>query len=159
MPDEKKCKYCAMMIPKEAKICPHCRKNIGSGSNLWVILILLLLIFWLAGKCSIPSFNSYRETAKKAATAPTPEVTLTDKGKIVKKAHPTWENSDCNTIADNKIRVGMTTDQVETAWGKPYKINTTITGTSQSDQWVMNKNGDTYIYFDNGILTSIQQSK
>lgn len=26
---EKKCKYCAMMIPKEAKICPHCRKTQG----------------------------------------------------------------------------------------------------------------------------------
>jgi hypothetical protein len=27
--DEKKCRYCAMMIPKEAKICPHCRKKQG----------------------------------------------------------------------------------------------------------------------------------
>ena len=27
---EKKCKHCAMMIPKEAKICPHCRKKTGS---------------------------------------------------------------------------------------------------------------------------------
>jgi hypothetical protein len=26
---EKKCKYCAMMIPKDAKICPHCRKTLG----------------------------------------------------------------------------------------------------------------------------------
>lgn len=26
---ERKCKYCAMMIPKEAKICPHCRKRQG----------------------------------------------------------------------------------------------------------------------------------
>jgi|WetSurMetagenome_2_1015567.scaffolds.fasta_scaffold00682_12 hypothetical protein len=26
---EKKCKYCAMIIPKEANICPHCRKKQG----------------------------------------------------------------------------------------------------------------------------------
>ena len=26
---EKKCKFCAMMIPKEASICPHCRKRQG----------------------------------------------------------------------------------------------------------------------------------
>jgi hypothetical protein len=53
----------------------------------------------------------------------------------------------------------MTSDQVKADWGKPYKINATITGTSQSDQWVMHKNGGTYIYFNNKILTSIQQSK
>jgi hypothetical protein len=46
---EKKCRYCAMMIPKEAKICPHCRKRQGLS---WPVKILLTLI----GLALLPSF-------------------------------------------------------------------------------------------------------
>lgn len=35
---EKKCKHCAMMIPKEAKICPHCRKRQGMGLFAKIII-------------------------------------------------------------------------------------------------------------------------
>ena len=36
----KKCKHCKMDIPKDAKICPHCRKKQKSGILKWVVLIL-----------------------------------------------------------------------------------------------------------------------
>ena len=46
---EKKCKYCAMMISKEAKICPHCRKKQGMTLLGKIIigffLFILLCIF------------------------------------------------------------------------------------------------------------------
>ena len=38
---EKKCRQCAMMIPKEAKICPHCRQKQGMSSLLKIILIVI----------------------------------------------------------------------------------------------------------------------
>lgn len=43
---EKKCRYCAMMIPKEAKICPHCRKKFGWTTPAKIAVVLLgLAIF------------------------------------------------------------------------------------------------------------------
>ena len=40
---EKKCKYCAMMIPKEAKYCPHCRKRQGTSTGVKILAVLLFL--------------------------------------------------------------------------------------------------------------------
>jgi len=43
MTEEKKCKHCAMTIPKEAKICPHCRKNQGTSIGVWILAIIFIL--------------------------------------------------------------------------------------------------------------------
>ena len=53
-----------MMIPAEAKICPHCRKK--QGSSLFLKVILLLFGLYLISKLSVPSYDSYRERAKQA---------------------------------------------------------------------------------------------
>lgn len=53
-------------------------------------------------------------------------------------------------------RIGMTWQQVvnQTSWGKPYDINRTTTASGTREQWVY---GDRrYLYFDNGVLTAIQ---
>jgi len=50
MSEEKKCRHCAMMIPKEAKVCPHCRKTQGTSTFVWVLAIFFGLIF--IGMCS-----------------------------------------------------------------------------------------------------------
>lgn len=43
----KKCKYCAMMIPKEAKICPHCRKKMPmSAPKIIIISVIGFLLIW-----------------------------------------------------------------------------------------------------------------
>ena len=50
----------------------------------------------------------------------------------------------------------MTQDQVinGTNWGKPQKVNRTTTRYGTSEQWVY---GDgNYLYFEDGVLTSIQ---
>jgi hypothetical protein len=41
---EKKCKYCAMMIPKEASICPHCRKRQGTSTGVKILAVIFILI-------------------------------------------------------------------------------------------------------------------
>lgn len=84
---------------------------------------------------------------------------LTAKGKIIKQKHKGWTNEDCNIIGKGEIAIGMDAEQVVAAWGRPYKINKTTTGTSTHEQWVMHQHGSTYIYFDNGILKTIQQSR
>lgn len=37
----KKCKYCSLDIPYDAKVCPYCKKNPnGMGSLKWVIIVV-----------------------------------------------------------------------------------------------------------------------
>lgn len=42
---EKKCKHCAMMIPKEAKVCPHCRKKQGTSFAVGCLAVVAVVIF------------------------------------------------------------------------------------------------------------------
>ncbi len=52
----------------------------------------------------------------------------------------------------------MTTEQVinETNWGKPSRRNTTITTSGTREQWVYYHQ---YLYFENGVLVTIQQEQ
>ena len=50
---EKKCKYCAMMVPRDAKICPHCRKKLRVPQPLWVWIFIIgfvIVISLFSGK-------------------------------------------------------------------------------------------------------------
>lgn len=53
------------------------------------------------------------------------------------------------------VRIGMSKqDVLDSSWGKPDHINTTTTRYGVHEQWVYG--GGNYLYFENGILTSIQ---
>jgi len=53
------------------------------------------------------------------------------------------------------VTVGMTTAQVlNSNWGKPVKVNRTVTQNGTHEQWVYG--GNNYLYFENGKLTAIQ---
>ncbi len=56
------------------------------------------------------------------------------------------------------VVLGMTTEQVinETSWGKPARRNTTTTASGTREQWVYYNQ---YLYFENGVLVSIQQER
>jgi hypothetical protein len=57
------------------------------------------------------------------------------------------------------VRVGMTEqDVLDSSWGRPDDINRTVTSYGTSEQWVYDRGGFNYnfLYFDDGILTSIQ---
>ena len=60
---------------------------------------------------------------------------------------------NANLITENKIKIGMTKQMVIESWGKPEHISRTVTSSVVHEQWVY---GNTYIYFDNGILTAWQ---
>ncbi len=52
--------------------------------------------------------------------------------------------------------IGMTKDEVEdSTWGSPSKINKDTYSWGITEQWVYNDRG--YIYFENGIVTSISE--
>lgn len=53
------------------------------------------------------------------------------------------------------VRIGMSKqDVLDSSWGEPDHINTTTTRYGVHEQWVYG--GGNYLYFENGILTSIQ---
>ncbi|MDH4230686.1 MAG: hypothetical protein OEW04_01500 [Nitrospirota bacterium] len=155
---EKKCKYCAMMIPKDAKICPHCRKTLGMTMPVKIVIGLFLFAVIMSAITNKQPIGTSPSTSS-SSPSQVQETALTVKGKQIKAKHPTWDNEDCNTIAEKKIHIGMTAEQVRAAWGKPYKINTTLTGNTTHEQWVMHEYGSDYVYFENGVMTSLQQSK
>ena len=57
-------------------------------------------------------------------------------------------------IYQKKISIGMTKEMALESWGKPKDINTTITETLRSEQWVYDDGQ--YLYFENDFLTTIQ---
>ena len=66
---EKKCSYCKMMIPKDAKICPHCRKTLGWTwpVKIFVGLIFLGAIGFFMGKNSPEAPRTQKPIAKQEA--------------------------------------------------------------------------------------------
>lgn len=53
------------------------------------------------------------------------------------------------------VRIGMTKqDVLDSSWGRPNHINTTTTAFGTREQWVYD--GYNYLYFKDGILTTIQ---
>lgn len=65
-----------------------------------------------------------------------------------------WSQKIWSAIEQEKVFVGMTAEQAIMSWGEPTSINTTTTGGGNHEQWVYKYHG--YLYFDNKILTSIQ---
>ena len=52
------------------------------------------------------------------------------------------------------VRIGMTPQQVlESSWGRPQKVNRTVTSNGTREQWVY---GSGNIYIENGAVTAIQ---
>jgi len=171
MSTEKKCKYCAMMIPKEAKFCPHCRKRqkmrlftkILIGFFLFFVFCMLLGEISNRSKYKSSSQQTQQQKTKKSPSSDQPrrpaEIALTVEGKTVKGDHPQWSNRVCNAVAKKAVFVGMTRDQAIAAWGKPYKINSTSYSHVENEQWVMSEYGNDYLYFEDGILTAVQTSR
>ena len=53
------------------------------------------------------------------------------------------------------VSIGMSAERVLlSSWGKPEKINRTINQFGEREQWVYD--GGSYLYFKDGVLTSIQ---
>ncbi|MGG6440505.1 hypothetical protein ABET52_13770 [Saccharococcus caldoxylosilyticus] len=65
------------------------------------------------------------------------------------------EKIEHTTKNPKTVSIGMTQEEVLTeGWGRPIDINRTITANGTIEQWVYD--GDKYLYFENGILTAIQ---
>lgn len=57
-------------------------------------------------------------------------------------------------VQNGKVKIGMNKDLCRIAWGVPKKVNTTTNSSGNREQWVYSTSR--YLYFLNGILTTIQ---
>lgn len=50
---DKKCRYCATMIPSAAKVCPNCGKTLGLTRPvivlIWIIAFAVIAFLWKEG--------------------------------------------------------------------------------------------------------------
>lgn len=58
-------------------------------------------------------------------------------------------------IADGRVARGMTKEMAREAWGEPDDINVSVGSWGRHEQWVYDR-WDSYLYFENGKLTSWQ---
>jgi hypothetical protein len=77
--------------------------------------------------------------------------------KAIRANMPEWGAVTCRTIMMKKIRIGLTTEQVELSWGEPHTIDQqeVIEPGVQTQRWVYGKPGrnEKQVYFMNGIVT------
>lgn len=69
-----------------------------------------------------------------------------------------WSKDIWNDIEQGIISLGMTEDMVRLSWGIPYDINEYVSVWGTSVQWIYGEDiaYRTYLYFDDGVLTSWQ---
>lgn len=61
------------------------------------------------------------------------------------------------SLIKREVSIGMTPDQVRLAWGPPERIHETITAAGRRQQWVYP--GQSFLYFENGVVTAIQRTR
>ena len=76
--------------------------------------------------------------------------------KSLRKKHPNWSINDCKTILAGKVRIGMSKEQCKEAWGEPDNIHNTTYTFGTNTQWCYGEFCSNALYFENGILTTIQ---
>ncbi len=82
-------------------------------------------------------------------------VTTTLAPAYFKRHFPAWTDEQCGLVAAGLVYIGMTEEMALMARGRPSDINRSVGSWGVNEQWVY-RSSDTYLYFDNGILTSWQ---
>lgn len=83
---------------------------------------------------------------------------LVSEADALAEKHQPRERKTTAATQKRGVVLGMSTAEVrKTSWGAPDKINSTIRASGTSEQWVYG--GGNYLYFENGVLTSVQTSR
>lgn len=81
-----------------------------------------------------------------------------ENNKAEREAKEAMEEAQRIEESKNRLYIGMTDAEVlaTSKWNKPDDINRTINAYGTSEQWIYD-DFDTYLYFDDGRLTTIQE--
>lgn len=127
---------------------PKRGRRIAIGITL--IAVAAIVVMFAVGIYSV-----YQETqVENAKPGPTPLPTRTaEQLKQYVAEHNTPYVAPPKT---GHVEIGMTDDQCRYQRGQPDKINRTTTAFGTHEQWCYGKWCERALYFDNGILTAIQ---
>lgn len=103
----KKCKYCQVDIPKKAKVCPNCKRNLNSGGGCLTV-ILGVFIF-----CGLIVFGIGSVIGENDAIQRTVSGTTDDSEYISMEEY-------------NKIETGMTYEQVKEIVGSAGEVSSQV---------------------------------
>lgn len=134
-------------------------KQIGIALGIFLFGFVFLVALKQAIQDSTKEDLAAKEAAQEDAArkAEADEKWLnTDAGRLCVE-HPLWTHKVCDAIVAKQIYIGMTAEQVKASWHEPYKINKTTYPNHTTEQWVMYEGEDEYLYFEDGILRTIQQ--
>lgn len=67
-----------------------------------------------------------------------------------------WSASVVEAIKKQAVHLGMTKDQVLLSWGKPTKVNRTVTAAGTSEQWIYDKQN---LYLTDDKVTALQEEQ
>lgn len=70
-------------------------------------------------------------------------------------SHDKITDTQKQALRESKVQIGMPETMVEFSWGRPHQKNDSVGPWGKHSQWVY---GSTYLYFENGVLRSFQQS-
>jgi RNA polymerase subunit RPABC4/transcription elongation factor Spt4 len=76
--------------------------------------------------------------------------------KSILSRHEDWEDEIISNIAYAYVSIGMTKDQVIAALGRPDDVNRSTYTFGVHEQWVYGEFGSKYVYFEDGVVTSVQ---
>lgn len=109
----------------------------------------------IAGKFMEPQAYAKQQKAKASAAKAQKEASEKAAAERVQRLIKAYGEKKANMILQGEVAIGFTKTMCREAWGSPRSVNTTETARVIHEQWVYG-NGR-YLYFDNGVLTSIQR--
>lgn len=123
--------------------CPTCGKRTGK-LIIWSLILFFVSVFYAVKLVSPLLKNTSRDEGKPFVQRSFP---LTGPGQLVKAAHTNWDNTDCNLIAEKRIRLHMSKPKVLEAWGSPKRVITTHdTAEFKKETWILS--GDRKVTFN-----------
>lgn len=133
--------------------CPTCGKRTGK-LIIWSLILFFVSVFYAVKLVSPLLKTTLRNEDKPFVQRPFP---LTESGQLVKAAHADWDNTDCNLVAEKRIRLHMTKPKVLESWGSPARVITTHdTAEFKKETWILP--GDRKVTFNLiGVVESFEE--
>ena len=167
----KKCKECGKEVSAEGDKCPHCDARVKT-QIVWhagiIIILGILILIRVFGRLNQETLTPVspprpptaaeleaEKWAEESARKVEEQYLKTRAGKLWQE-HKDWARQYCEAIVKGKVMAGMNPDQVRAAWGRPDRINRTEVPGHATEEWVY---GYTYLYFDDGVVTTWQDAE
>ena len=146
---------------REPKIVPRTYLALDYGTSLTVVALEqyeLEEFYRVKLGSSEEAFLSVRmfEAAQQGGFIVSYDPRKRESGRIAAIKNKKWPPQIEQAAIRKQILLGMTEEQIRMSVGDPQKINRTVSARGVSEQWVYDGG---YLYFENGKLTTSQDSR